>query len=237
MGPEPLRDGLGKIKSRLECLDCDQKGHGALSLVYLHGRLKEKEREVQNMHGSERSEPELEIQMLSNTFRGRNHQWNGSCPTSQSLTRHKASGCSNRMKAAANIVPSICPLVGFVKLPFGEKSQYLKYFTGQWSRSSRVLEGVWLKSMTSSVPEYNERLNRVLEHIWSGTQWANVSLAFRNSDSSETNSQLRKYSLTNEKRTGSQNMPRQNGCVPHYGPVNIEDKFIPDLTAKNNMHL
>lgn len=77
----------------------------------------------------------------------------------------------------------------------------------------------------------------VLEHIWSGTQRANVSLAFRNSDSSETNSQLRKYSLTNEKRTGSQNMPRQNGCVPHYGPVNIEDKFIPDLTAKNNMHL
>lgn len=173
---EPLRDGLGKIKSRLECLGCDQKGHGAHSLVYLHGHLKEKEREVQNMHGSKRSEPELETQTLSNTFRGRNHQWNGSCPTSQSLTRHRASGCSNRMKAAANIVPSICHLVGFVKLPFGEKSQYLKYFTGQWSRSSRVLEGVWLKSMTSSVPEYNERLSVGTHMVWNPTSKCEFSV-------------------------------------------------------------
>lgn len=72
----------------------------------------------------------------------------------------------------------------------------------------------------------------MLEHIWSGTQRANVGLEFRNAYSPETNSQLRMYSLANEKRTGSQNVPRQNRCAPHYGLVNTEDKFIPDLTAK-----
>lgn len=71
-GPGTIERWSWENKEQARMTGCDQKGQGAYRLVYLHGQHKGKEREVQNMHGTKRSESELEIQILSNTFRGRN---------------------------------------------------------------------------------------------------------------------------------------------------------------------